>query len=237
MEQEYIIGGAVVVALLLVVVWFALFRKAGGKVGEKVVFMGLPSCGKSALYWKLLHGQEVETQTSAMPNMETKELGTKAKKTKTVVDYPGHYRLRPGLSALCEDACQLVFVIDAIDWETSLSSNAELLVTTLTNPKIVLKSTRPAMSIVCTKRDVGHSYKSTAIKRQLEKEIEKVRKTKTNVVNQLGTEGADIVELGIDDEKFNFEAHCPLPVTFFDVASKGDHEGVDELRAWMNENV
>eukprot|EP01059_Diplonema_ambulator_P016725 TRINITY_DN284_c0_g3_i1.p1 TRINITY_DN284_c0_g3~~TRINITY_DN284_c0_g3_i1.p1 ORF type:complete len:248 (+),score=60.25 TRINITY_DN284_c0_g3_i1:40-783(+) len=238
MGEEVFVAAAVgLITLLIVLVYMGVFRKRKGTVGDKVVMVGLPGSGKTALFFKMLKGQEVETQTSVIVNQEQTEFGLKTKKRKMFIDYPGHFRLRPGLMPNCEDACEILFVIDAIDWESNLSPNAELLVALLTNPKIVHQTCRPSLAVVCTKRDVGHSYKSTAIKKQLEKEIDKVRKTKINVVNQLGSEGADVVELGDDHEKFTFEAHSPLDTTFFDVSARGDGVNLEGLRQWMDSHI
>eukprot|EP01061_Rhynchopus_euleeides_P020952 TRINITY_DN34069_c0_g2_i1.p1 TRINITY_DN34069_c0_g2~~TRINITY_DN34069_c0_g2_i1.p1 ORF type:complete len:263 (+),score=109.46 TRINITY_DN34069_c0_g2_i1:71-790(+) len=198
-----------------------------------VLFLGLPNSGKTSLFYRLLRGSDVSTQTSMLANEERVTLKGKAR---TVVDYPGHHKLRHAAIPLIHNASAIVFCMDSIDWEANLSSNAEYLVEILTDPKVVLSRPKAKLAVACTKRDVGHSYKSTSIKKQLEAEIEKIRKTKVRGVTQLGQAQEEQLQLGVQGEKFSFDKHSPLDTTFIDVSGT---ETTDDspLWAWVNKSA
>ncbi|KAJ9456663.1 Signal recognition particle receptor subunit beta [Diplonema papillatum] len=237
LETEYVVAIVIGIVTLLVIILARGF--SGSRKKDTLLMIGLPTTGSTALYYKCFFDEEVETHTSMQENVTIASIGSKRVERK-VVDYPGHHRLRPGLSQYLYDAFAIVLVIDSVNWEQHLSANAELIYTILTDPKIVLTKPQPKLAIACTKRDIDHSYKSNSIKKQLEQEIEKLRKTKTNVISQLGKDGSDAeLRLGVSNQPFSFTAHSTLDTTFLDVSAVDApeaffREGTKPLKAWID---
>ena len=125
----------VLVLLVLMVAAAAVLFLSKRDVKQKgyVTFIGLPNSGKTALWFRYFRGCEVKTQTSMIANEEATTLGGKAR---TVVDYPGHLKLRHAASSVIHKSSALIFCVDSIDWEANLSSNAEYLVAILTDPEV-----------------------------------------------------------------------------------------------------
>eukprot|EP01060_Flectonema_neradi_P010561 TRINITY_DN17638_c1_g1_i5.p1 TRINITY_DN17638_c1_g1~~TRINITY_DN17638_c1_g1_i5.p1 ORF type:complete len:190 (+),score=23.83 TRINITY_DN17638_c1_g1_i5:222-791(+) len=158
--EEVYVAIAIVVITILVLAFLTL-RKPGGKVGNSFIMCGLPDSGKTALYFRLLFDITPETHTSMKPNTHSLQC---TKGTKQLIDYPGHLRLRSSISEYFSDAAIIVYVVDSVSLERTLTSNAEFLYNILTDPSIVLRKPAPLLAITCTKRDLGHSYKSTVVK-------------------------------------------------------------------------
>eukprot|EP00755_Sulcionema_specki_P006305 Sspe_Gene.35088::Locus_17021_Transcript_2_2_Confidence_0.500_Length_905::g.35088::m.35088/K12272/SRPRB, SRP102; signal recognition particle receptor subunit beta len=226
-----IILGALIAIYILVGLVGTVFKK---KKGDTVLFLGNATSGKTALFFRLLSGSEVNTHTSMVPNEKTVAL-SKNHPTYRYVDYPGHQRLRQGINKYVSSAAGIVFVVDSIDMDQGLATSASFLVDLLTNPQLVMARPPPKLAIACTKRDIPHSYKSSSVKRQLEVEIEKVRKTVQRGVGQIGG-GDGKITLGVESEKFSFDKHSPFQVTVLDVAAKTSDsfgENVEQLSKWL----
>eukprot|EP01062_Namystynia_karyoxenos_P053961 TRINITY_DN4403_c2_g1_i1.p1 TRINITY_DN4403_c2_g1~~TRINITY_DN4403_c2_g1_i1.p1 ORF type:complete len:258 (+),score=100.38 TRINITY_DN4403_c2_g1_i1:74-847(+) len=227
---------ALVLGGLLALLLLRSLLGGGGKRGNTVLFVGLPTAGKTALFFRLLSGASVDSHTSMQPNERDCDLGNRALH---FVDFPGHGRLREGLARYFDSLLAIVYVIDACDIDQTLSDNASFLVDLMTNPRIVMCKRPPQLAIVCTKRDLGHSYKCTAVRKRLEKEIDEVRRTKASSVGQMGETGEQSqISLGMQSDRFDFGKHSSLPTTFMDCAVKDSAGafftgGVDQVREWL----
>eukprot|EP01027_Heterolobosea_sp_BB2_P011332 GEZU01016503.1.p2 GENE.GEZU01016503.1~~GEZU01016503.1.p2 ORF type:complete len:115 (+),score=37.81 GEZU01016503.1:565-909(+) len=81
--------------------------------------------------------------------------------------------------------------------------------------------------IACNKSELVTAYKKTYIQKQLEKELERLRVTKTSQVSHVGTDEASLgpdanFYLGIEGEKFSITEHAPTQVEFVEVSLVGD---------------
>ena len=157
--EMYIAIAIVVVTIMLL--FFIGIKSSGGKKGNSLILCGLPDAGKTALFYKMVFNLDTVTHTSMTIN--SKDLQC-TKGTKLLVDYPGHLRLRSSIKTSFDDATAIIFVVDSVSLERTLTSNAEFLYSILTDPSIVLRKPAPALVIACTKRDLGHSYKSSVVK-------------------------------------------------------------------------
>eukprot|EP00756_Hemistasia_phaeocysticola_P001007 Hpha_TRINITY_DN10728_c0_g1::TRINITY_DN10728_c0_g1_i1::g.43639::m.43639/K12272/SRPRB, SRP102; signal recognition particle receptor subunit beta len=229
--------GFVSTLLVIILSTFYMFFSGSSRKRNRVLLVGLPSAGKTGLFYRLTTGSFVASHTSMLVNETDVDLGGRSVH---LVDYPGHGRLREGLREQLSGLLAVLFVVDAGDIDQTVSDNAAFIVDLLTNPELVMQKQAPALAIVCTKRDLGHSYKSTAVKRRLEREIDEVRKTKASAVGQMGESGGrQQISLGLASERFEFEKHSSLPTTFIDCASKeagetGFFTGVEtELKQYL----
>ncbi|XP_077244177.1 uncharacterized protein LOC143884466 isoform X2 [Tasmannia lanceolata] len=199
-EQLY----AAFVVLLLTFVFFLLVRVFKRKRSNTIVLAGLSGSGKTVLFYQLQDGSSHQgTVTSMEPNESSFILHSESEKGKVkpvhVVDVPGHSRLRPKLDEFLPQAAGLVFVVDAVDFLPNCRAISEYLYDILTKATVV-KRKIPAL-IVCNKTDKVTAHTKGFITKQLEKEIDKLRASRTAVST------ADIANeftLGIAGEAFAF---------------------------------
>eukprot|EP00850_Spirogloea_muscicola_P005154 SM000023S07610 [mRNA] locus=s23:430569:431858:- [translate_table: standard] len=124
-----------------------------------------------------------------------------------VLDVPGHPRLRPRVMEALPRARGLVFVIDALDFLPHIRDNAEFLYELLTT-KVVVKRRIPVL-LLCNKMDKVTAYSVDFIRKQLEKEIDKLRTSRSSISEaDIGTD----VKLGVEGEAFKF-TQCANRVT------------------------
>ncbi|XP_077244175.1 uncharacterized protein LOC143884466 isoform X1 [Tasmannia lanceolata] len=200
-EQLY----AAFVVLLLTFVFFLLVRVFKRKRSNTIVLAGLSGSGKTVLFYQLQDGSSHQgTVTSMEPNESSFILHSESEKKGKVkpvhvVDVPGHSRLRPKLDEFLPQAAGLVFVVDAVDFLPNCRAISEYLYDILTKATVV-KRKIPAL-IVCNKTDKVTAHTKGFITKQLEKEIDKLRASRTAVST------ADIANeftLGIAGEAFAF---------------------------------
>ena len=132
---QYVVALAACIVLAMLVGLAVRGKGSGFVQKDTVALLGLPGSGKTALFFRLVTGSDVGTQTSMQPNEAPVTIGASGS-AKTLVDYPGHYKLRHAAQAVIHRSCGIVFCIDAIDWEANLSGTAEYLVSMLTDPQV-----------------------------------------------------------------------------------------------------
>ncbi|XP_072957008.1 uncharacterized protein [Typha angustifolia] len=230
-EQIYI----AVAVLTLTVAFFVLFSFLKTSKSNTVVLAGLSGSGKTVLFYQLRDGS---THQGAVTSLETNddtfvlhsELGKKRKsKSVHLVDVPGHSRLKTKLDEFLPQAAGIIFVVDAQDFLFNYQAVAEYLYDILTNTSIVKK--RSPVLLLCNKVDKVTAHSKEFIKRQLEKEIDKLRASR-NVITT-----ADIstdVMLGVPGEPFSF-TQCQNKVTVAEASAlTGD---VSQVEQFIRENV
>ncbi|XP_042508392.1 signal recognition particle receptor subunit beta-like isoform X2 [Macadamia integrifolia] len=124
-----------------------------------------------------------------------------------VVDVPGHSRLRPKLDEYLPQTAALIFVVDAVEFLPNCRAAAEYLYDILTKASVVKR--KIPVVILCNKTDKVTAHTKEFIRKQLEKEIDKLR-TSRNAISD-----ADIANeftLGVTGEAFTF-SHCHNKVT------------------------
>ncbi|CAI9089421.1 OLC1v1023993C1 [Oldenlandia corymbosa var. corymbosa] len=152
------------------------------------------------------------TVTSVEPNEGIFVLHSEAiKKGKIkpihVVNVPGHSRLRTKLDDYVPKAAGIVFVVDAVEFLPNCHAAIEYLYEVLTSANVVNRKI-PGL-ILCNKVEKVTAHTKEFIRKQLEKEIDKLRASRTAVSE------ADVTNeftLGTPGEPFNF-SQCLNQVT------------------------
>eukprot|EP01018_Ginkgo_biloba_P009296 Gb_33922 [translate_table: standard] len=124
-----------------------------------------------------------------------------------VLDVPGHSRLRTKLDQFLPQAVGIVFVVDALDFLPNSRTTAEYLYDVLTKA-LVVKKKIPVL-IVCNKVDKVTAHSMDFIRKQLEKEIDKLRASRSAVS---AADIANEVTLGVQGQPFTF-SQCVNKVT------------------------
>ncbi|KAL3518436.1 hypothetical protein ACH5RR_021025 [Cinchona calisaya] len=189
---------AVVIFTVLLLIFIKLFKRASSNT---ILLTGLSGSGKTILFHQLRDGSShLGTVTSMEPNEGTfvlhAEMNKKGKiKPVHIIDVPGHYRLRTKLDEFLPQAAGVVFVIDAVEFLPNCRAASEYLYEILTGANVVKK--KIPLLILCNKVDKVTAHTKEFIRKQLEKEIDKLRASRTavseaDVTNEftLGTPGA-----------------------------------------------
>ncbi|CAI9271191.1 unnamed protein product [Lactuca saligna] len=158
------------------------------------------------------------TVTSMEPNECLFVLNSKTSKKGKIkavhlVDVPGHSRLRPKLDEYVPRAAGLVFVVDAVEFLPNCRAVSEYLHDILTKSSVVKR--KIPLLILCNNVDKVTAHTKEFIRKQLEKEIDKLR-TSRKVVSD-----ADISNeftLRIPGEPFSF-SHCVNKVTVVEASA------------------
>ncbi|EFH58952.1 predicted protein, partial [Arabidopsis lyrata subsp. lyrata] len=163
--------------------------------------------------WQLRDGSSHQgTVTSMEPNEGTFVLHTEnTKKGKInpvhLVDVPGHSRLRPKLEEFLPQAAAIVFVVDALEFLPNCRAASEYLYDILTNANVV--KNKISVLLCCNKTDKLTAHTKEFIRKQMEKEIEKLRASRSAVST---ADIANDFSIGIEGEVFSF-SHCYNKVT------------------------
>ncbi|XP_020528479.1 signal recognition particle receptor subunit beta isoform X2 [Amborella trichopoda] len=228
--QEVYVALAVLFFTSVLFLLFRLFRRTKSNT---IVLAGLSGSGKTVLFYQ--DGSSHQgTVTSMDPNEGSfvlhSETSKKGKiKPVHVVDVPGHSRLRPKLDEFLSQAAGLVFVVDALDFLPNCRAAAEYLYDILTKASVVNK--RIPVLILCNKTDKVTAHSKDFIRKQLEKEIDKLR-TSRNAVSE-----ADISNeftLGVSGQSFMF-SHCVNKVTVGE--SSGMTGEISQVEQFIREHV
>ncbi|XP_076945244.1 uncharacterized protein LOC143616241 [Bidens hawaiensis] len=208
-NQIYFAVGAVLFTSILLLL-IRVFKHA---ISNTIVLTGLSGGGKTVLFYQLRDGSSHQgTVTSMEPNeglfVLNSETSKKGKiKVVHLVDVPGHSRLRPKLDKYLSRAAGIVFVVDAVEFLPNCRAASEYLYDILTKASVV-KNKIPLL-IFCNKVDKVTAHTKEFIRKQLEKEIDKLRTSRKAVSD------ADISNeftLGVTGEAFSF-SQCVNKVT------------------------
>ncbi|KAG7584322.1 Signal recognition particle receptor beta subunit [Arabidopsis suecica] len=221
--------------LLLATIWLLSIRLFRRTKSNTVLLSGLSGSGKTMFFYQLRDGSSHQGAVTSMePNEGTFVLhneNTMKGKVKPVhlVDVPGHSRLRSKLEEYLPRAAAVVFVVDALEFLPNIRAASEYLYDILTNTSVV-KNKIPVL-LCCNKTDKVTAHTKEFIRKQMEKEIEKLR------VSRSAISTADIANdftLGIEGEVFSF-SHCQNKVT---VAEASGLTGeTDQVQAFIREHV
>ncbi|KAL0478501.1 signal recognition particle receptor subunit beta [Acrasis kona] len=219
------------IALALVVTFVScillLMRKSKSKGKRDVLLLlGLPNSGKTALFYKLKDGKEFQTATSMKENDATfqpvvSKDGQKSRSLLHVVDSAGHERLRHVAFQFLPVTKAIVYMVDSVDFEDNAAPNAEYLYDLLTN-SLVINNEIPIL-ITCNKLDLA-LFKKLSIKKKLENEINKIRKTRSAQPETEGEEDEDHKVLDLmdnEEEVFDF-GKARTDVSFVESIVTGD---------------
>lgn len=223
---------AIVLLTSLIFVFLSCLKRTKSNT---IVLAGLSGSGKTTLFYQLRDGSAHQgTVTSMEPNDEIFNLHSEAEKggkvrPVRVVDVPGHSRLRPKLDEYLPQAAGLIFVVDALDFLPNCRAAAEYLYDILTKASVV-KRKIPVL-IVCNKTDKVTAHSKEFIRKQLEKEIDKLRTSRTAIST---ADISDEYTLGIPGEAFTF-SQCSNKVTVAE--SSGLTGEVSQVEQFIREHV
>ncbi|KAB1207883.1 Signal recognition particle receptor subunit beta [Morella rubra] len=204
---------AAITILLFTTLLLLLIRVFKRVKSSTIVLTGLSGSGKTVIFYQLRDGSSHEgTVTSMEPNEDTFVLHSEtAKRAKIkpvhLVDVPGHARLRPKLDEFLPQAAGIVFVVDAVEFLLNCRAASEYLYDILTKASVVKK--KIPVLILCNKTDKVTAHSKEFIRKQMEKEIDKLRASRSAISE------ADIANdftLGVAGEAFSF-SHCYNKVT------------------------
>ncbi|XP_052191318.1 uncharacterized protein LOC127800635 isoform X2 [Diospyros lotus] len=216
------IGVLLLTTILLLLV--SLFRRTKPNT---IVLTGLNGSGKTVLFYQLQDGSSHQGTVNSMePNKGTFVLHSeRSKKDKIkpvhIVDIPGHSHLRPKLDEFFPKVAGIVFVVDSLEFLPNCRAASEA---------IVVKKKIPVL-ILCNKVDKVTAHTKEFIRKQLEKEIENLRASRSAV------SAADIANeysLGVPGKAFAF-SQCQNKVTLAE--SSGLTGEVAQLEQFIREHV
>jgi len=176
----------VAVAVVTVIVYFVLFRKAGGKKkfqGNTILFVGNSGGGKTALFADVFHSAEPQTVNSIEAEVIKdcqipSRSGNPNAKPFTAVCLPGNLRLRSLYKDHLPDTAGIVFVVDANN--PDVKGTAALLHELLVNP--IVDEQCPPILLALSKNDVAKraaGYTDYFLQ-QLEDELEILKKSQNS---------------------------------------------------------
>lgn len=230
--QLYLAIAVVVVSTLLFLFSIRLLKRPKSNT---VVLTGPSKSGKTTLFYQLRDGSShLGTVTSMEPNEGTFVLHSESSKKGKIkpvhlVDVPGNARLRPKLDEFLPQAAGIVFVVDAVEFLPKCSEASEFLFEILTNA-IVFKKKIPVL-ICCNKTDKVTAHTKDFIRKQLEKEIDKLRKLRNQVSE---ADIANDITLGVPTEPFGF-SQCINKVTVAEASALTSE--VTQVEEFIREHV
>ncbi|KAH6809592.1 signal recognition particle binding protein [Perilla frutescens var. frutescens] len=229
--QLYAAIGVVLFTILL----FLILRLLKRRSANTILLTGLSGSGKTILFYQLRDGSSHQGSVTSMePNEGTFVLHSEANKKGKIkpvhlVDVPGHSRLRPKLDEFLSQAAAIVFVVDALEFLPNVRAVSEYLYDILTKASVVKK--KIPLLLLCNKVDKVTAHTKDFIRRQLEKEIDKLRASRTALSS------ADIANeytLGVPEEAFAF-SQCHNKVSTAEASGlKGD---ISQLQQFIREYV
>ncbi|KAH9313578.1 hypothetical protein KI387_022205, partial [Taxus chinensis] len=208
--EFYVTVGILIFTSLLV---FIVIRTLRRKKANTILLVGLSGGGKTVLFYQLRDGSPPQgTVTSMEPNEDCFVLHSESSKKGKIkpvhiVDLPGHSRLKPKLDEFLPQAVGIVFLVDALDFLPNSRVTAEYLYDVLTKA-LVVKNKVPVL-IVCNKVDKVTAHSMDFIRKQLEKEIDKLRASRSAISD---ADIANDVTLGVTGQPFTF-SQCINKVT------------------------
>ncbi|KAL3819249.1 hypothetical protein ACJIZ3_005154 [Penstemon smallii] len=226
---------AAIGVLLFTSFFFLIIRLFKRRSFNTVLLTGLSGSGKTVLFHQLRDGSSHQGSVTSMePNEGTfilhSEISKKRKvKPVHVVDVPGHSRLRPKLDEYLPQSAGIIFVVDAVEFLPNVRAASEYLYDILTKA-IVVKKKIPIL-LLCNKVDKITAHTKDFIRKQLEKEIDKLRASRTALSS------ADISNeytLGTPGEAFAF-SQCQNKVTIAEAS--GLTNDISQLEQFIREYV
>lgn len=203
-------------ALGLFVYWLLVLRKKKSTKKDLILLVGPSGSGKTVLAYKMHSDKVVPTVTSMKPHTLQVKSQSKGGKTVSVVDFPGHPRLRSQLASdYLARAKKVIFVMDSVNNVSKLREAAEYLYDMFTDPSF--ENNGPAVLVACNKCDVAGALSALRTKLRLQEEVEKIRKTRQSLQESNETGGR--VVLGREGQPFSIDRDSPVEVAFESVSA------------------
>ncbi|ETV73156.1 hypothetical protein H257_11974 [Aphanomyces astaci] len=208
----YVVAGAVLVLLLAFIIKLAASGSGPGGKRDVILLLGPCGGGKTALFHRLRDGPtKVDTVTSMKETLETFPLFDEDAATVSVLDFPGHERLRSQVSQFYPIAKKLVFVVDAttIGDAAQVRKAAEFLYDIFVHPK--LHDNGIPLLVACSKADMSSAATPANIQTILEAELSQLKSTRASLETHDDDES---IPLGRENVPFAFDVDAPCEVVF-----------------------
>jgi len=229
-DNSFPIAVAVGVGLLTLLIFYLYTRKR--RLGRDVLICGICDSGKTTLFSQLISAKLVQTYTSMTHNQMTLQVENKA--SVELVDVPGHERVRGQvLESFSSTARAILFVVDSNTVSKQIRDVAECLHSIL-SLQIIAKNSPPVL-IICNKQDADLAKGSSAVQSLMEKEIEKVRMTRSSQLAGIEGEEGSLVFIGKQGKAFEFK-DLPSEIQF-EESSAIDLETLTGVKKWICEKA
>jgi len=220
------IAVAVMVGLLTILLLYLYTRRRS--LGRDVLICGVCDSGKTTLFSQLVSGKLVQTYTSMIHNKMA--LPVEGKASVELVDVPGHERVRGQvLETFSPSARAIIFVVDSNTVSKQIRDVAECLHSILSQK--VISHNSPPVLVICNKQDADLAKGSPAVQNLMEKEIEKVRMTRSNQLAGIEGEDGGVIFIGKEGKAFEFK-DLPCEVKF-EESSATDLGSLAGVRKWI----
>ena len=194
MDAEINIALIVTISLILLSIVVGAFLLLSRRPKEnRLLLVGLSGSGKTALFYQLVAKSKIPTVTSQVKN---EFILNEGKKTYTLIDMPGHPRIRTEVMSAIKTATAIIFAIDSETVLRNMNNIANFLYDILSSFEII-KNKVPIL-ILATKADILGARDIDTIQQELESEIDYIRsiRLKSNYVQEGETEQIFIGEEG-----------------------------------------
>jgi len=220
-----LIVGVIVGFITLLLIWCWASKK---RLGRELLICGTSDSGKTTLFGQLVAGKPIETYTSMIENKQTwSEEGIKSIE---LVDVPGNERIRGEvLDRYGPGARGILFVVDSCTVTKQVRDVAEFLHSILSLPSVAANS--PPVLVLCNKQDLDLAKSSQIIKTALEKELDKVRVSRSNELAGLDGSSNQAVFIGKEGKPFSF-SDLRARVEFCEGSSQ-DVDSLAPVIRWM----
>ncbi|KAF1782229.1 P-loop containing nucleoside triphosphate hydrolase [Phytophthora cactorum] len=182
------------------------------------LLLGPRNAGKTSFFHLIRDGKHVDTVSSMKdqtfrfmvhPNYNPDKFDAEL----TVVDYPGHERLRSRVAEFYPVAGCIAFFVDASD-VPSFRQAAEFLYDIFANKKV--NDQTPPIMVVCNKSEASGAASPQAVRDALEKELTQLKTTRSSLETEGDDDEQDLsqVPVGRDGASFEFDVDSPCEISF-----------------------
>jgi len=206
-EERLLISVVFAVFVLLCTTY--VFLGGAGRSGKRdvVLLWGPMGAGKTTLFYQLLEGKVPlqGTHTSMEPNKAEAKIGELGV---SLLDFPGHGSQESLLWENHADSIErVIFLLDSTDSLALEREGAQMLYNILTRKVF----SRIPVLVACNKQDLSNAVPRDSMRLELEKELDKLRKTSMN--EDMSSIGGDSsanqripLEMGVGQKRFRFNA-------------------------------
>ncbi|TDH68700.1 hypothetical protein CCR75_004592 [Bremia lactucae] len=219
----------IAVAYVVLAVHFIMHMRGlnvsfAGKKKKTALLLGPRHAGKTSFLHFVRDGKHVETVSSMKEKTYNFSVHPKYNPDKfdaelTVIDYPGHERLRSRVTEFYPITSCIAFFVDASD-VPSFRKAAEFLYDVFANKKI--NDQAPPIMIVCNKSEITTAASPQAVRDALEKELTQLKTTRSSLEIEGDEDEQDRLQVpvGRDAVPFQFDVDAPCDISFIKCSVK-----------------
>lgn len=207
----------VVVCVVLVIRSIVHIRSLSKKK-KTVLLLGPRHAGKTSFVHLIRDGEHIDTVSSMKEYtyrfvVHSKYNPDKVDGELTIIDYPGHERLRSRVADYYPITSCIAFVVDASD-VASFRKAAEFLYDIFANKTV--NDLSPPVIVVCNKSEASGAVSTQVVRDALEKELTKLKTTRSSLETEGDDDDHDLLQVpvGRDEAPFQFDVDAPCEVSF-----------------------